>query len=315
MSDKMPKTIIIGAGFSGLYSAYSLKDSLVIGNKDPALFSKMNDSYIVLRYDERIRWLLSKLGINYKKQKLKILYLYQGKLYSRPTHEMIEVYTEKAYGKLPDKIFYGYSINSYDICDVKYSELIDKLYSNVSSKVLVDTVTSVDINNKKVKTASGKEFGYQYLISTIPLNIFLEIAGINNTIKFGSVPLWVYKSQYPRDKFTQILVIDKESTILRYLHGADDIAFFEASAKQENYLDPDGNKEPYIYLKNGKIFRYEDSHELEEVIADLETNHDVYMVGRFAEWKPHYDTEDVISRVNEVAYNIATANITEAYWV
>jgi len=311
MSDNMPKTIIIGAGFSGLYSTYSLKDSLVIGNKDPALFSIMNDTYIVLHYDARVRLLLNKFGIKYKKQKLKILYSYQDKLYNKLTHEMIETYIGKAYGKIPSRIFYGYSINNHDICDVKYSVLIDNLYNNVSSQLLIDTVTSVDINNKVVKTASGKEFKYQNLISTIPLNIFLKIADIHNTIKFGSLPLWVYKSRFPEDKFTEILVIDKDKTILRYLHGNSDMAFFESSAKQEEYIDPDGIKDPYVYLQNGKIFRYEDSHELEETLEDLERNHNVYMVGRFAEWKSHYDTEDIISRVNEVAYNISTANMTE----
>ena len=58
---------------------------------------------------------------------------------------------------------------------------IDILYNNLNKeKVLLNTtISSIDMNKKCVKTNNGKEYYFDYLINSAPLNLFLEL--FNNT--------------------------------------------------------------------------------------------------------------------------------------
>lgn len=54
---------------------------------------------------------------------------------------------------------------------------IEILYNNLDkNKVLLNTtISSIDINKKKVKTSTGEEYEFEYLINSAPLNHFLEL--------------------------------------------------------------------------------------------------------------------------------------------
>ncbi len=59
---------------------------------------------------------------------------------------------------------------------------INILYNNLDkNKLLLNTtITSVDLNKKIVKTNTGEEYEFEYLINTSPLNHFLELFNIPN---------------------------------------------------------------------------------------------------------------------------------------
>lgn len=59
---------------------------------------------------------------------------------------------------------------------------IDILYNNLDkNRVLLNTnIVSVDIENKKVKTADGNIYEFEYLINTAPLNHFLQLTNDEN---------------------------------------------------------------------------------------------------------------------------------------
>ena len=65
---------------------------------------------------------------------------------------------------------------------------IDILYKNLNpEKILLNShITSIDLNNKIVKTKNGEEYCYEYLINTSPLNHFLQLFDIDEFKKLES---------------------------------------------------------------------------------------------------------------------------------
>lgn len=293
----MGRTIIIGGGFSGLYMGYLLskaKKDFIIYSDSPTDFArKFSSQYIFLKYDLRIRRVLRELGFSNNKKDFVMGFYYKNRINSKPEYFHIKNYNNKIYKN--DKINSFNLKSSYPISTVDYIDVVDRLEQILWDKIVYNKVSAIDTKEKSVE-AGGLKVNYDYLINTIPFPIFCDID--RNTasewkhgdLDFPSLPLIIRKTDFvvPK-KFNQVSNCEPDSITTRYIR-TDNMTTEEQIATIRHNSDG-----IIAYLKYGKIYGL--SEAAKNVMINLSLKN-VYMLGRFAEFKAHYDTEDSIERAD-----------------
>ena len=289
------KIVLIGGGLSGLYMGYLLKKAkknFIIYSDNPKDFAKkFSSQYIFLKYDIRIRRVLKELGFDIKKRNFVMGFYYKNRINSSPEYLHLQNYNSKIYKSSKVNLFN--LKNYYPIIDIDYMEVTDRLEQLLWDKISYNRVTKVDTTEKYLE-AGGIKTQYDYLINTIPLPLFLDMdEGTKNVWKYGeldfpSLPLLIKKTDFVvPEKFDQVSNCELESVTTRYIRTKN-------MTTEEQIATVRHNVEGVIaYLKYGKIFGL--SEAATEYVIKLSLK-DTYMLGRFAEFKAHYDTEDAIER-------------------
>jgi hypothetical protein len=306
------ETIVIGGGFSGLYASHKLGATVIT----PKESFDSKSSYIFLKYRPQIRLLLKELEIVTDKKEFKIGYLHNDRIYASTSKEMIENYIKKAYGVIPtDTPFIGYETNSYYICTASYSVVCSKMEEEAEKKNLLinGKVISIDIANHILGVAIGDsiyKYRYKYLINTLPLPLFFMLCTpeIHLTEELRATPIFVYKTTNvfilpeKKEDYSQILDMRENSSTMRWVKG--ETGWTEETITEYPEM-VDGVKIRYGKIARGKEVFVSQLKSIYESIG-------IFNLGRFAEWRGHYDSEDSVDRVSEIEKSIKEMKINEA---
>lgn len=301
----MNKTIIIGGGATGLILAYKLKQqkkNFVLLSDSPQAFAKrFAGQYIFLRYDLRIRQLLKELNIPYKKKVFKMGFYYNRKIYSKPALLHVQNYNQKIYNS--DKISDFNLKNQYFVCDVNYMSIIEKLEEEVKENIIYDKVSAIDMGSRNkhyIYTLKKEIYQCSNLISTVPLPIFLKFIKMSDELYLNELPylsLILRKSNFEMDGYQQVSNCELDNIIIRYVKT--DQMVTQEEIKVNRIID---SSNIIAYLQYGKIFNK--GKNIAELLTSLERDKRIFMAGRFSEWEPHFDTEDSVTRAQEICNKI-----------
>ena len=271
---------VLGGGIAGLYSSFRLGIPLI--SKPLNLPRKYGPRYLHKR--KVIGRLLSELRFRYKIKKLPIRYYFRNTLYSHPTPQMVEEYYKKCYNHSPGRVQEKLYKSTLSIFTTKFEDLESKLKSKVT--IIPEEIKNIDLRKKLIITTEDT-YNYDFLINTIPLPAFCSLTGIRYQ-NFKYKNLWIYEApSNEKDGIVHFMDYQDPRTRINYIQG---IAF-------EERLIPLNGRMSYTFIKYGKII--DKPGTVSKVIKYL-MSCDVYLIGRFAKWKAHYDFEDVISDVEHL---------------
>ena len=181
---------------------------------------------------------------------------------------------------------------------------IDILYNNLDKEnvLLNTTIISVDINKKIVKTKSGEEYEFEYLINSAPLNHFLQLfndtnlSNLEKELSYNKVLVFNLgfnkKSKYTNEHW--IYIPEKDSNYYR-------IGFYDNildANKLSMYIEIGYDKNAninvqeqldltLINLKKHGIIDDSINGETDKKIQDLKEtlkDNQIYTIGRYGAW-------------------------------
>jgi len=179
------KKIILGGGISGLLYAFYNPDCLLISDKiGGQSSSRFQLGPRILHADENTTRLLEDLNRYIGIKKIKVGYFYNDKINDENTEENKKAYFEKTRGESsqPYSSVMSSNKNEYDSYDIELSEIIENLERKIHNEIILGKVTKIDLENNKL-IIDEKEIEYSKLISTIPINVFLFLAGKTDEAK------------------------------------------------------------------------------------------------------------------------------------
>ena len=294
--------VILGGGFAGLYAAYVTGGTL-ISDAPVATAKKHASSYIFLHSDNRVQLLLQELGLPYVTKDLAIGYYCNNRTYERANSEMVSAYVSKAYpgvaGNLDQAISPNYFKRKLGVCNADYLALLEVLEYDVAGHTQIAKATRVDLKARMLYVNDDIGLSYDVLINTIPLASFIKLAGlerIRHSFDLSYMPLYFYESDHDMEEFQIVLDAEIDSPSLRW-------TAYDGKVVEEARMARDG-QEPIAHLRFGKIAETVNTKIAKTIWFPTLEQMGVYMVGRFAQWQSHFDTEDAISRVTEIAVKI-----------
>jgi hypothetical protein len=290
-------TLIIGGGFAGLYTS-AITEGHVIAMEDP--WRTITNNYIFLRWHLRNRRMLTNLGFTPKRESFKIGYFSGGRVHAKPTMEMVNAYLRKAYPEQDhNKVSPLYFLPEYSTCGVDYLSVLERLefHASRAGRITFGKVTGIDLLKRTVTSERGTvttTHPYDKLVVTVPLPVFFRLCGLDVAEQIGlsATPISLYKSDMEANGFRQVMNMDPKSPVLRWVVSEDGVVTEERLGTLEG-------EKPLAFFSYGKIMETYPAAK-EAVLLTLEAS-GVYVAGRFAEWKSHYDTEDAVARAEELA--------------
>jgi hypothetical protein len=181
---------IIGGGITGLIFAFYNQDYTVITED---VGGQMSSGFTLgpryLHKTTNAKSFLYDLGLKYKERVATVGYIDDSGWVDEPDVEFRKKYFMKSRGRNDldgfDPSVMNSNKSSFEILDVDFSRLIDKLYSDVSDRIINSRVTSINVDDNEILVEkNGVDFiKYDHLVSTIPLNIFAKILQNNHKLK------------------------------------------------------------------------------------------------------------------------------------
>jgi hypothetical protein len=292
--------VVLGSGLTGCYAAYKTGGLLV---PDDYSYRRYNSSkrshYIFLRYSPKNRGLLKELNIDFNRFKFKIGYKKGEDILDKPNKAMIKALNNKAYGANDFERLL--ELNRKEMCSVDYTTLYNNLYGKVSDSTAKKCLKKIDLFNKKIIIADNTEISYNKLISTIPLDNFINrvTTSNRNSSNYGLkvIPTYYYKAE-DIGEYNQILDMNEGNKTLRFLN--DGVSTIEESTEKKRGCLFE-NKYGRI-AESGARYEKEFRHNIDVVDYIKKIKNDgVYLAGRLGSWYPFQYTEISIEQVDNIA--------------
>ena len=279
---KKHDAIILGGGVSGLLMAQRLKRNFP--GIDVCIVDKPNAQIHPFHLHRPID-LPSLSELTPAKFKVNI---YNGKVFkTTPTIDDINSYALKTFDRL--QITNVNNVEDQVIYPVHKDEFIEAVSKGI--KVEHGDIQSVDLKTKRVATMTDM-YEYHYLISTIPLNVLLDLAGCEyENVGFASNPFYVGGVAMEATNMYQMVYNTDSEHHLTRATLLNDRLFLESFAPKPSSRDFDwiwnlyGVELPASFkqLTPGRI------HPLPNKVRKpllhwLTEEHDVFTLGRFGAW-------------------------------
>lgn len=149
------------------------------------------------------------------------------------------------------------------------------------------TVAVVDVAGRMLVLADGERVSYGVLINTIPLPVFLRMAGIECSAPLRSLPIFLRKGR------AAVPIPPGEQHVV-YWPGPER-PYYRTSQRggqlTEEHMHPPAG--PVVVVLPGKIFPVPSA---ETLVASLEAE-GIICLGRYAEWKPKLLSHQVWGRI------------------
>lgn len=257
----MNRVVILGAGLSGLISNYRLMSSV---NVDSVKMYEQN--YGVSRVQSTAAFYCHQfLNNSVTPESHDVVWQIESN-YAK-LEDQQEAYRQKIYGNPTEKVSIkagkeqGWSIRVHSLLDCACVEF-------------GATCTGIDIG-RKIVWFDSKKVQYDTLISTLPLFVFLRLAGIKSSIEFKSKPIYVSVEKQPTNKEQMILVYYPDQEVPHYRR-----TYWQNTVTTESLKPEQGQKTTLP----GKIYANGDVKEL----TDELNKKSVYFQGRYARWEPKH---------------------------
>jgi hypothetical protein len=198
-------------------------------------------------------------------------------------------------------------------------------YLGLSSFSFDSQISRIDLKNKIVEVNGEEEFGYEKLITTIPMNLFYELTGLSAQERFGVklinrpliitnysalriVPNWlivIYISdeQFKTYRITVMNGLLSMESLFHLTPEDEAIIQYHLSRYFEYQLS---SKIEYVW-DGGRIWGL--NRETRELIKQSLNIYGVYPVGRFACWDGKLRIDSTIEQANEVIEGILSRSV------
>lgn len=215
-------------------------------------------------------------------------------------------------GSRPWKTYIPQSDNMNDLLSAYY-EYIGKEKFIWNSKLV-----SIDKDNKIAEflNINKEQIQYEYLITTVPLNIFAKLAGIEYFYDFKSQP--IYATNYKTEKIVPNWLIclyisdDKfpayRITILNNIISLESLTKLEPSDEYvlkyhlERYFDYELNTKSEGIWQTGRIWGLKKQDRKEAITPLIENN--IYPLGRFGLWNGKLTMDTTILQAHAIVNGI-----------
>jgi len=290
----MKNKLILGGGVAGLLTAFYNPDYKIIDfNPLGQLSARFNLGPRVFKEDDYVRSFLNKLNINFYSDTIKVGYTSNGVDDIPLTEEFKRLYSMITRGTHK---FESSFLSSGQDCfkyftdgdDYFYTKVFSKLLNKVVDRVIYESIISIDLKNKIVKT-DRNEYEYSDCISTINLNKFCDYAGIEG-INFGMKNKHFAICSYDNNidlllrlKFNYMY--SSSGWYTRKTYYSDYVVYELVSDFGRNIKYIEGNK---IY----ETFFNKKMQILKNV--DIQDIAGVKMVGRYAQWNHSIKSNEII---------------------
>ena len=191
--------------------------------------------------------------------------------------------------------------------------LIEKMYDYAGKENFIfgETITNINRDTKEVVTEKGLVINYDYLVSTMPLNIFQGFFRLNDEYK--SNPIFV--TNFKLDKIVpnwliNLYIPDSHSNIYRgsilnsllSVESIDDFANEEYVKFVFKMFHIKEKLNEYEW-KTGKVISIDMDKRLE--LIELFRKYDCFSLGRFGMWNRKLLIDSTINQAQLIASNIA----------
>lgn len=292
---------ILGGGITGLIFAYYNTDyTIITENVGGQMGSKFSLGPRYLHKTTNAKSFLDSLKIPYIERIVRVGYTDDNGWIEEPDIEFRKKYFLKSRRQKTLEGFDSFVMNSdksqFQILNIDFPKLIDSLNKKIDDRIMKGRVTDIDIDKKSIMVRKGPylyEFEYEYLVSTIPLNIFVKNLFSDHKLKEENYESYgmTYCLVEEDDKFdtsTFDFVYDaKESTKWHRMTKDDGNIVLDFFGQVEiiDLKDIVGSKYiAHTFLPNCQIISKKESPNIK----------DVKFIGRYGAWNRVYKTETVI---------------------
>lgn len=286
--------IIIGAGLAGLLAGNMLR------RFSPAIYEAQkelpNNHSALLRF--RSDACANAFSIPFKKVKVQKAICYKGKIISRPSIDLVNMYSKKVTG-------------SYMSRSIEDTRPVDRFISptdiiaTASKNLKIEYNMTIDYNELMILKDRGP------IISTIPMPTMMDIFKYKEKPLFSHMPIWtinlklktttdLYQTLYypaPVLNYYRASIVG-DRIIIECIsdHHKDPTVIFDIL---DNFgIDSEVSEIEYGFQKYGKLSPIDDSVR-KRFMLYLTEEHDIYSLGRFATWRQIL-LDDVVNDVNVI---------------
>jgi hypothetical protein len=291
---------IIGAGITGLIFAYYNKDYFVVSDQiGGQMLSHFDLGPRYLHYkSEKVRKFLESLDMPIHISTIKVGYLDDNGWIENPDLDFRQQYYLKSRGTKDIKGFdssvLNCNIREFQVCDVDFKLLIYRLFQKVSDRIITDRIKKIDLEERLITTFEYS-FNYNKLVSTIPLNIFCKISGIDKQLEHTSIAYCLLSPFYFDLKQFDFIYDNRINTyhhrMTKSKQGIVCDVLEQNLDKFKNSVDPEYYVLPIEssikVVKNSQIISLEKDFRLDD-------HPEVKFLGRYAAWNRRFKTETII---------------------
>lgn len=269
-------TIIVGAGLSGLIAAHAFPRSIII----EAEHSPSAAHSALLRFRSDI--VSNLVGIPFRQVEVHKGIWYR-KRFRQPTIRIANLYSKKVIDKLADRSIWSIKpVQRFIAPEEFYLQMIEACSNRISWS---HTVSDLAV------------FRNEQVISTAPMPIMLNVAGITTPLEFKRAPIRVTRFRLKHsDVFQTIYFPDPEYNIYRASITGNLLIIEEMERGQEGEME--GQAEVFHAFGNpdvdhvigatsqkfGKIDPVDDATR-KALMFQLTHQHNVFSLGRFGTWR------------------------------
>lgn len=306
----MRKTVIIGAGLSGLLAAIKFKDATIYERNAPVEQHKA-----LLRFRDQSVSTLT--GIPFKPVRVYKEVFWHGVMCTSVTNVIANSYSLKVSGGLR-----GRSIRNLDPVD-RFIAPRD-FYTQLAEKVWKRVRWNWTINAAEIASMSSE----CNIISTAPMNVLLDLLGMEHNLCFERESIRVSRFRLPEDSDVYQTIYFPQPDLAVYRASiTGNVLIVESMARKatdevwtsEEYADELAtvkhafgissvatSDEEVVHQRYGKIVDL-DRDRREAILHELTEKHNIYSIGRFATWR-NILLDDVVSDLDVVERIMAASS-------
>ena len=268
------RIVIVGAGLTGILTAYLLKDKF-----DVIVYESRSS----LNLTAPAFWLFKHIpNISMNEQRL---------LGILPSSK--EQYLQKVYGKVIPATFRWEGAKVSTVWDYNLDEIVPKVLPLVQFNT---KMIKVKLYEKIIELErNGKMFEdrYDLLISTTPFPVLAKSLNISvNNLEYVPIGVRIERAKLDTDVNTQIYISDICVSAYRITYVAQSRTIYA----EYSLSNPFNRYKKYdMIMTPGRVLR---SKDIEKYIPFLEEN-DIHLLGRYARWNPDFLVENAYDYVQE----------------
>jgi len=292
--------IILGGGIAGLIWAHYHKDYFIltdqVGGQMMSYFD-LGPRYLHNK-SKAVSSFLKSLDIPVRLSTIRVGYIDDNGWQDSPGMDFREKYFMKSRGQDNlhgfDPTVLNTEIKEFEVCDVDFKDLIFKLYSELEHRIYMSRVKEIDLENSTLTTGSNTVFKFSELVSTIPLNVFARVTGLNIALESLDMAYCLVSDNFfDLENYDFVYVSSSTKTYHRMTKCKYGIVCDVVGSQIQQFIDETPEKffttpkeEAIKLVKNNQIISLEKDFELQD--------YPVKFVGRFGCWNRRWKTETVI---------------------